>query len=51
AYPAIEGLEEFTGLKSLWLEGNGISDIENLSHLSQLTCLYLQENCIDHIGE
>jgi len=37
----IENLEEFTGLKVLYMEGNALSTIENLEHNVNLRCLYL----------
>ncbi len=45
----MQGLEDYTGLKSLWLENNCIGRIENLSHLSDLRCLFLQHNQIETI--
>ena len=43
-------MEEFTGLKVLYMESNAISKIENIENLTNLRCLYLQENCINEIS-
>lgn len=45
----IENLEEFTGLKVLYMEGNAIDRIEGLENCRQMRCLYLHENCIQEI--
>merc|ERR1719460_782622 len=48
-WPAIENLEDFTGARVIWLEGNGLQKIENLSHMTGLRQLYLQQNCVKEI--
>jgi len=42
-------LDQYTGLKVLWLEGNGLSKIEGLEHQKELRTLYLHENLIEEI--
>lgn len=45
----ISNLDQFTGLKSLWLNNNAISKITGLSQLTNLNSLFLNNNMIEKI--
>jgi hypothetical protein len=48
-FDKIDGLNEYTDVRCLWLEGNAFTKIENLQHCKQLRQLYLHQNCIRKI--
>ncbi|XRB04221.1 dynein axonemal assembly factor 1 [Pycnococcus provasolii] len=39
-----DALEEYTNLKALFLESNGIDTFDGIRHLANLKCLFLQQN-------
>ena len=45
-FDRIQNLEEYTGLKSLFLEGNALEDLEGLEECKELRCLFAQQNQI-----
>ena len=45
----IANLDEYTSLKSIWLDNNCLRNIENLTPLTKLICLFLQNNMIEEI--
>ncbi|CAM9952453.1 unnamed protein product, partial [Choristocarpus tenellus] len=49
-YRKVQNLEPYLNLKALWLGGNGLSTIHGLDHLSQLRCLYMQQNLLSGVS-
>ncbi len=48
-FRAIRNLGPYTGVRALWLEGNGLGVLEGLDTCVELRSLYAQENCIQVI--
>ena len=45
-FDRIQNLEEYTGLKSIFLEGDPLEDLTGLEACSELRCLFAQQNMI-----
>ena len=44
-------LEESTGLRSLFLEGNCLESLEGLEECTELRCLFVQHNLLNEIDD
>ena len=42
-----ECLGAYTGVRALWLEGNGLRSLDNMGNLKDLRCLYIHQNCLE----
>eukprot|EP00899_Mesostigma_viride_P004912 jgi/Mesvir1/14421/Mv09803-RA.1 len=49
-YTEIKNLEEYTGVKSIFLESNALESLEGLQCLKELRCIYAQQNTISKIS-
>lgn len=48
-FSSIEFLEPYTGLKSLFLNGNALVNVIGLPNFAELTCLFLQQNGLESL--
>lgn len=49
-FRSITNLEQYTGLKALFLEGNALESLEGLNAQKELKCLFAQNNCIKELS-
>jgi dynein assembly factor 1 len=49
-FDRIQNLEPYTGLKALFLEGNGLEELEGLGGCLELRCLFAQQNMLHTIS-
>ncbi|RKP00068.1 hypothetical protein CXG81DRAFT_27203 [Caulochytrium protostelioides] len=50
-FTQIDHLDAYTGLKTLWLQGNGIGKLVNLeAQAATLKCLFAQNNCVESLA-
>lgn len=45
-FDRIKNLDEYTAVRSIFLEGNALESLDGLEHCSNLRCLYVQQNMI-----
>ena len=48
-YARLQELEAYTGVKALYAESNGLTEVSGIAHMSELRSLYLQNNLISSL--